>query len=245
MYTRTEGIVLRNRPHHDADLIVSYLTPDLGIINLYARSPRKIKSRFGSSLEPLTYSKISFFGKENANLPRLTQSDIIIHFNHLRESASLLLKIYEMLELTMKLIPEREPNRAVFSLLLNMLKIFEDEPTNSLSFTYYKIRLLLLTGFAPKIGDCVRCDSAASRFYMRDGATLCNDCTDVPDGFVEVRPPVERLYSYLLKIGPSVLNRLHLTDDTSSDLEGLINSHIRYTVTGRLNTAEYAEAVKR
>ena len=56
MLQRTEGIVLKTNPFGEADLIVTYLTRDYGILKTFAKSPRKIKSRFGSSLEPLTYS---------------------------------------------------------------------------------------------------------------------------------------------------------------------------------------------
>ena len=66
MLKRTEGIVLRTFPFGEADLIVTHLTPDLGIIKSFAKSSRKTRSRFGSSLEPLTRSRISLFGKEDA-----------------------------------------------------------------------------------------------------------------------------------------------------------------------------------
>ena len=48
MLRRTEGIVLRTFPFGEADLIVTFLTADFGLIKVFAKSPRKIKSRFGS-----------------------------------------------------------------------------------------------------------------------------------------------------------------------------------------------------
>ena len=77
MLHRTEGIVLKGAPYGEADLIVAFLTLDFGLMSAFAKSPRKTKSRFGSSLEPLTHSKIAFWGKEDSKLPRLTQADII------------------------------------------------------------------------------------------------------------------------------------------------------------------------
>jgi DNA repair protein RecO (recombination protein O) len=47
MLHRTEGIVLKTTPFGEADLIVTYLTRDCGILKTFAKSPRKIKSRFG------------------------------------------------------------------------------------------------------------------------------------------------------------------------------------------------------
>ena len=76
MQTRTEGIVLKSMAYGEADVIVTYLTADLGIRKGFAKSARKIKSRFGGSLEPFTHSRITLLGKEDASLPRLTQSDI-------------------------------------------------------------------------------------------------------------------------------------------------------------------------
>ena len=105
MLHRTEGIVLKNAPYGEADLFVTFLTLDFGIINAFAKSPRKVKSRFGSSLEPLTHSRLSFWGRENSRLPRLTQSDIITPFQDLREDLQCMLRLTSVLELTLDFLP--------------------------------------------------------------------------------------------------------------------------------------------
>ncbi len=127
MLQRTEGVVLRNIPFGEADLIVTYLTPDFGLLKLFAKSPRKIKSRFGSSLEPLTRTRISFWGKEDTALPRLTQSDIIHPFHLIRDTLNCFLKVSEIIELTISFIPERDANKKVYSLLLNTLHDIEND----------------------------------------------------------------------------------------------------------------------
>src|SRR4030043_951476 len=125
MLRRTEGIVLRTIPFGEADLIVTYLTPDFGLLKTFAKSPRKIKSRFGSSLEPLTCSNISFWGKEDSSLPRLVQSDIVHPFHSLRSSLKSFLKVSEIFELTLNFVPERDANSRVYSLLMNTLRFME------------------------------------------------------------------------------------------------------------------------
>ncbi|NOZ25985.1 MAG: DNA repair protein RecO [Nitrospirae bacterium] len=244
MLKKTTGIVLRNRPHLDADLIVTYLTPCCGVLSLYAKSPRKVGSRFGSSLEPLTYARIGYFGKEQAALPRLTQSDIVKPFSILREDTTAFIRISEALELTLRLLPEREPNRTAFPLLLNLLASLEQEPGNPLHLTFYKLRLLSIAGFAPRVGRCTRCGKTAGRFYFSDGSTLCSACAGPAGGFMELSPPVQSVYNYLLRTGPETVKRLRLTDEVLAGLEALINSHINYTVVGRLNTREFAEGLR-
>ncbi|HEB76018.1 MAG TPA: DNA repair protein RecO [Nitrospirae bacterium] len=244
MLKKTKGIVLRNRPHHDADLIVTYLTPCSGVLSLYAKSPRKVGSRFGSSLEPLTYARIGYFGKEHTALPRLTQSDIVRPFNMLRESTTAFLRISEAFELTLKLLPEREPNRKAFPLLLNLLASLEQEPENPLHLTFYKLKLLSIAGYAPRVGVCPRCGKPAGRFYFSEGSTLCSGCAGFSGGFMELSPPVQRVYNYLLRTGPETVKRLRLSAEVLAGLEALISSHINYTVVDRLNTREFAEGLK-
>ena len=126
MLHRTEGIVLRTIPFGDADLIVSFLTPDLGLLKTFAKSPLKTKSRFGSSLEPLTHSRIAFWGKEDTTLPRLTQSDIIHSFQSMRDTLNCFIKVSEIIELTLQFIPEREANTKVYALFLHTLHNIEN-----------------------------------------------------------------------------------------------------------------------
>ena len=122
MLKRTEGFVLKSIPFGEADLIVTYLTPDFGLLKLFAKSPRKIKSRFGSSLEPLTHARISFWGKEDATMPRLTQSDIINTFHIIRDSFHSFLKVSEIVEVTLHFVPERDKNKKVYSLIMHTLR---------------------------------------------------------------------------------------------------------------------------
>ena len=136
MLTRTEGIVLRSNIYGEADLIVTYITRDHGLVKVFAKSPRKVKSRFGSSLEPLTYSKIAFIGKEDAGLPRLTQSDIVKPFHSLREDYGCFIRLAEILELMIHFLPEKEPNANMFALLLRMLTKLNPEHNNDLFFLF-------------------------------------------------------------------------------------------------------------
>ncbi|HTZ17878.1 MAG TPA: DNA repair protein RecO, partial [Dissulfurispiraceae bacterium] len=181
MLSRTEGIVLRSSVYGEADLIVTYLSRDFGLLKAFAKSPRKTKSRFGSSLEPLTYSRISFIGREDAGLPRLTQSDIIMSFHELRDDYECFVRLAEILELVTYFLPEREPNSSMFALLLQMLSKLRPGDRNSLYFLFCKIQFLSIAGYLPKLDACGRCGNKAfgnadGRFYVSHGALICDSC---------------------------------------------------------------------
>ena len=246
MNKRTEAIVLSNTPLNEADLIVTYLTLDFGLLEVFAKSPRKVGSRFGSSLEPLTYSKIAFIGKEQASLPRLIQADIIRPFHRLREYYKLFVVISEALELTKRILPKHLPQRGPFQLLLNLLMSLESGKDERKQLLYYKLKLLKISGFAPALQHCVRCEKETSRFSLNEGALVCSRCSDNDNDCIEIGNRIKGLYNYLLKIRPAILDRIKIEDESLSGLERVINSHINYNIIDKkLNTHEFLVSMKR
>jgi len=126
MIYSTEAVVLKSNPYGEADLIVTYFTKDYGLLNLFAKSPRKIKSRFGSSFEPLTYAKIAFVGN-NEKLQKVIQSDIIHSFHPIRENYHIFMAVGEVLRFLLMILPRKEPHEELFSLFISSLEFIEKE----------------------------------------------------------------------------------------------------------------------
>ena len=254
MLQRTEGIVLRTIPFGDADLIVSFLTPDLGLLKTFAKSPLKTKSRFGSSLEPLTHSKIAFWGKENTALPRLTQSDIIHSFQSIRDTLKRFLKVSEIIELTLRFIPEREANKRVYSLLLHTLHNIEDNPPSrpftkggkgglDLGILYYKIHFLRLAGFAPKLDTCGRCGKNGHWFYVAQGSILCETCSKGIDIPLSITQGAIRLYSDLLTWNIQKIQRIKPSDALFSELSDIMDMHVKYILLQPLKSETFLRSL--
>lgn len=234
MIKRTEAIVLKNKSFADADLIVTYLTKEFGILNVFAKSPKKIKSRFGSSLEPLTYSNISFFGKEETNLPRLIQSDIIKNFQSLREDFKFLVKINEMLELCTAFLPEKVPYKEIFFLLLKALHKLENNCDERVCSLYYKLKFLETAGLLPSLELCGRCrsriiiDNGYHKFSVIDGSILCKTCHGSNNDLLTLSTASIRFFNSILKWNYSTIDRIKAPEHLLSELSGLINSHINH-----------------
>lgn len=176
MQYSTEAIVIKSTPYGEADLIVTYLTKDFGLINLFAKSPRKIKSRFGSSLEPLTHSRISFIGREE-NLQRIIQSDIIRSFQNLRENFSLFLKICDILRLLIHIVPHREPHPELFSLILATAHCLENKNKAANYLLYLKVQTLNILGYFPDFRNCGICRRTLfEKFFYSQGFIVCERC---------------------------------------------------------------------
>ncbi|MBI5635238.1 MAG: DNA repair protein RecO [Nitrospirae bacterium] len=239
MLQRTEGIVLRTIPYGEADLIVTYLTKDLGIVKVFAKSPRKTKSRFGSSLEPLTFSRIAFWGKEDAALPRLTQADIIHSFSSLRESLQCFIRVSELIEQTLHLVPERDTGRNIFPLLMKTLAIMETGCLNPLIALFYKLKLLEITGFLPGLHICGRCGGRSNAFHLSHGTVLCVKCSEEEDVSSRLSPGVTAFYSSLMRWDIAKLERLKPDAGVLKELALLVDEHSRYVTEKNLRSREF------
>ncbi len=230
MLHRTEGIVLRTREYGEADLIVTFLTKESGLIHAFAKSPRKTKSRFGSSLEPLSYVRLSYWGKENSSLPRLTQSDIVRSFQPIRDSYGCYLKVSELLEIILTALPERDVSFNPFGFLLTALMAIEKGCADPLLFLALKIKILKITGFAPKLKDCGRCGSGGHTFYVREGSVLCDPC-GIPGGERQtLSPGAVRLYESLVKWTMEKIGRIKVHDGLIDELTSVMNAHVKYYI---------------
>ena len=234
---RTEGIVLRSRPFGEADLIIEFLTRDYGVRPAFAKSPRKIKSRFGASLEPFTHTRISLLGKEDQHLPRLTQSDIIRPFQGLRENLGGFTRACEMARLVLKLFPEGDvflPHSLAgaskpFDLMLWGLDGLEREPASAFVPLAFMLRLMALAGYAPSLEGCVRCGGHSETFYPRDGALLCQDCKTDSGFKVKISAALKNLLKILLAFPLEKLNRIKPGPALLAEMKGFVEMHQRET----------------
>ncbi len=244
MLTRTEGIVLKTRKYGEADLIVTYLTSDKGIINAFAKSPRKTKSRFGSSLEPLTHSKISLWGKEQS-LPRLTQSDITNSFHRIREDYHDFVSISRLVEMLISLTPADTPNKKMFSFFLNILLTItsSDQASNDTLHLITRIRLLAVIGYAPRLKGCGSCGEKSRDFYPDSGTTLCSRCAAAPDRagkpFVRISNKAIHFYTHSIEWPINITNRLRPDRETLNALSGLLDRHLTHLLSRRLQSSAF------
>jgi len=117
----SDTFVLRTYPFREADLIVSFLTRDLGKLRGVARRARRPKSPFGSGLERLSQVRMAYFQKENAELVNLSSCELIESQFGLQSEYALSVVLDYFTEVAEQLLPAHEPNEKFFRLLVAML----------------------------------------------------------------------------------------------------------------------------
>lgn len=176
----SEAIVLQSYPLGEADRLVSFLSRTMGRVRGVAAGARRPKSKFGSTLERLSHIRIWFYERENRELVRISQCELIESFlDAFRDYASGV-ALALLSEITQAVLPEREATDANFRLLLLTAQAVKRTGKPELPLAYFAIWTVKLGGWLPSLDHCQRCgkllDGEPGYFARASGAMACGDC---------------------------------------------------------------------
>ena len=176
----SEGIVLRTYPLGEGDRLVSFLSRSFGRLRGVAAGARRTKSRFGSTLEPLSYIRIWFFERETRDLVRINQCELIESFMETQSEYACSLALAQVSEITEAVLPEREAPDAAFRLVLLTARAVKATRETELPMAYFVLWTVKLAGWLPELDRCTRCGGGleGTKVYasvQRHGLT-CEKC---------------------------------------------------------------------
>jgi DNA repair protein RecO (recombination protein O) len=176
----TEAIVLRTYRLGEADKIVSLFARQMGRLRAVAAGARRTKSRYGSTLEPLSYIRLWVFERENRDLLRINSAELLESFFDMQKDYRVQVAAQYVAEVAERFLPEREVNERAFRLLLAVLKAFKRSGEVNRPLLYFNYWLLRLGGFLPEFDTCGACGRSLKGlpgYYGECSESLfCADC---------------------------------------------------------------------
>lgn len=178
----TEAIVLRTYNLSEADKIVVCLTRELGVTRGVAKGARRLKSKFGASLEPHTFVNLSLYENENRELLSIRQADILrSHFAHARQAEDHEAMDY-LASLVVDFSPPNEPNEKLYRLHKSCIETLASSETQAEGVVrYFEFWVLKISGFLPDWRKCASCRTPLQqenvRLFLLDRALLCVSCS--------------------------------------------------------------------
>ncbi|MGH9339247.1 MAG: DNA repair protein RecO [Acidobacteriota bacterium] len=143
-------MTLRTYPYAESNKIAVFLTREFGKVRGIAHGARKPKSRFGSSLEPLTHVRLSFYRKEHQELAVLQNCEIIRAFPAYALTLEVNLHFSYFSELLLEFTREQQESGYVFRLALAVLDVCRQVRIELLA-RYLELWLLKLEGVLPDL----------------------------------------------------------------------------------------------
>jgi DNA repair protein RecO (recombination protein O) len=149
----SEAIVIQTYPFGESDLIVSFLSRDLGKLRGIAKRARKPKSSFGAGLERLSQVKMQFVQRENRELVSLYSCDLMQSQFALMSDYASGVALDFFAEVTEQLLPANEANERFFRLLLTVLDHMRTANPGAVwrAVTYFAVWAVRLAGFLPEL----------------------------------------------------------------------------------------------
>jgi DNA repair protein RecO (recombination protein O) len=176
---KTEAVVLRSLRLGEADRVLHLFSADRGRIGAVAKGVRKVRSRLGGRLEPLSRVRLVLH-EGRGELHTVTSVDTVHSHPTLRERRAPLERGSAACDAVLRLFDSAEPNPAAYNLLCHQLALLDSDPaiaTRAQSLAF-RAKLLLAAGFAPELASCAMCGEAEGLggFSPAAGGVVCSSC---------------------------------------------------------------------
>jgi DNA repair protein RecO (recombination protein O) len=213
----SEAIVLRTYPLGEGDRLVSFLDRQSGRLRGVAKGARHPKSRFGSTLELLSYIRIWYFERETRDLVRVNQCELLESFLDLQRDYASSVALALISEITEFALAEREASDAQFRLILLTSRAVRSVGPSPGVMAYFGLWTARIGGWLGPLDRCSRCGREILQepaFHSPGhGSLLCRNCKEdwkrqiskeaLSIGRVALSGTLERLFKENPAVDPS------------------------------------------
>ena len=154
----SDSIILKTYPLAEADRIVVFFSRDFGKLRGVANGVRRMKNRFGATLEPMAYSRVTFFQKETQELVRIRSTEPIDSPMKLLADYDRALLASHAADLVDRFLPDHDAQDDVFRLFaLTRQSLIQGLPLELIR-AYFEVWMLRLAGVLPEMFVCSGCN---------------------------------------------------------------------------------------
>lgn len=229
MILRTEAIVLRSMDYGETSRIVTLFTRTRGKIAVLAKGARHPKSRFGSTLQPMSHTQVVFYYKTTRDLQTLSESTHLDLFHNIGRDLEKIAVGLRCVELVHALMQQEEHNPVVFDLLLQVLHRLDTAETNVPNLrAYFQLKMAAVLGFAPDIDrDCVQALPEEGGMLALDTGAILPPVA-APRAGVRASRTALRAFAICARADLDAVMRMRVAPETGPELERLVEDYLRY-----------------
>ncbi|MFP4502881.1 MAG: DNA repair protein RecO [Candidatus Hydrogenedentota bacterium] len=152
---RTEALVLRGVDFSETSRIVTFLTPDRGVVTCMAKGARRKRSPLAAALDTFNRVELVYYWKDGRSVQTLAEASVLDGFRRLKADLEKSAYAAFPVELAGKAAGENAPAHGLYDTLVRGLAGMEtwsgDVRTHA---CWQALHLLTEAGFAPVLGRC-------------------------------------------------------------------------------------------
>lgn len=237
MIVRTDAIVLRAIEYGETSQIVSLFTRQHGRMSVMARGSRRPKSRFGSTLQPMSYVQVIYYHKAERELQTLKEASHVHLLRSLSTDVARLTAGYRMVELVRVLTEPYDANPMLFNLLLHALLRLDEAPGRAANvLPYFQIRLASVLGFAPNVQkeEVLALPEEGGVLALDTGGVL--PLASAPKAGVRASRSALRAFAVFARTDLDTALRMQLSEPLYAEVLRLVDAYLRHHIEGRYPT---------
>jgi DNA repair protein RecO (recombination protein O) len=249
-FTRTEAIVLKTKNLREADKLITLYTRDRGKMQAVAKGLRKVKAKYGASLEMFTHNQVMLFAKTERDIAKITGCKVLHPFYGLRESFFKYSMASYLLELVDRFSQQNQANDEIFNLLGKSLSLMETGALKTrenylLLWDWFALRVLEYSGYRLALDRCMLCQDRAPEYESRayvslaQGGLVCPECLGKAGVVEEMHWEDLQSLRRLQVSDMSHLAGLDIKPDSRLAVKNILEAYFTYLLGYSLNCSEF------
>ena len=228
MIVRSDAVVLRTIPYGETSQIVTLFTRDRGKIPVIAKGARVPGSRFGASLQTLSYMQAVFYYRSGRGVQTLSEASIVDPLLNLYRDVRKLGIGLRVAELCNALLHEGEADPLLFNILLQVLHYLNEpleRPENVLP--YFQLRMAATLGFAPRVEreEVEAIGEYGTYMSLADGRPTVSG-----ENRRRLSRRAARAFAVFARADLGTVLRMTLEEDVRREVEYFVEEYMRYHI---------------
>jgi len=238
MYS-TEGFVIKEIDHGEADCFFTVFTKDFGKIRVLGKGIRKIKAKLRGGLQIFNHIYLEFIqGKYFFTATEAVCKDA---FSLIKSDSEKLKAVYFVCDILERLIREEKDER-IWLLILRIFKKIENPEfigkKLELLVYYFEWSLFDILGYHPELYKCVNCRERLKEgdlfFSVINGGILCSQCKNKDRGAISISVDNLKVLRLILGRKKEILQKLKISEK-NSQLELITRYYVGSILEDRTN----------
>lgn len=216
---KTKGIIIAENNMGDFDKMVTILTPN-GKIGCSAKGARRPKSQLMAGTQFLCFGEYMLF--KGNNTYTLNSCDTIEVFYNIRIDLDKLECAANITKIIQDVTDENQNTYKILQLYLNTLYVIAKTDMDlDFVISIFKLRLMCLLGFTPRIDSCVNCNIKENLHYfsLKDNGFKCENCGKQDTGAIQISESTKMAITYIIKAPAKKIFSFDMSEENKKQLE--------------------------
>ncbi len=202
-------------------------------------APKKVKSRFGSTVQLFTLGDFSFF--KSGQLGTLNHAEIVEAFHKLREDLHLAANASYLAELTDRMLGDQEGQPYLFEQLKGSFHALLEGKDMQIVVHLYEMKMMMHAGYMPELEQCVICGSKgeAVSFSVGLGGILCETCRLRDPQAIALTPGALKLLRIFVQTDVRRLGQIDVKPQTKALLKQILRAYFDTHAGLRLKSRDF------